>query len=121
MIARLRFALRELREAFRLPRRAASGERGVQGEVIKGTAGNVIIVKSPNTEVFKEAIFILRDDLFTRPGTNRGEVLQQARQAACAYVEAHTPERAAVPLLTHLLSFLLGALFSCALLLLFEI
>ena len=64
-------------------------------EVIQGSAGNVIIVKSPNTEYFKEAIFILCDDLFTRRGVNRG------------YTAAHTPQRS-VTVLTRVLYFLLG-------------
>ena len=76
-------------------------------EVIRGSAGNVIIVKSPNTEYFKEAIFILCDDLFTRRGVNRAQILREAQQAAWGYTAAHTPQRS-VTVLTRVLYFLLG-------------
>lgn len=120
MIARIRFALIDAWEALFRPRRSRESACGGE-EVIKGTAGNVIIVRSPNTEYFKEAIFILCDDLFTRRGMSREALLREARRAACGYVEAHTPKRSAVPLLSHLLFFLLGAFFACALLFLLEI
>lgn len=77
-------------------------------EVISGSAGNVIIVKSPNTEYFKEAIFILCDDLFTREGVSRSQLLREARRAACAYTASHTPPRRVSPWLAPL-CFLLGA------------
>ena len=78
-------------------------------EVIQGSAGNVIIVKSPNTEYFKEAIFILCDDLFTRQGVNRSQILREARQAALSYTAAHTPPRSHAAL-CKALYFLAGAL-----------
>ena len=77
-------------------------------EVIQGSAGNVIIVKSPNTEYFKEAIFILCDDLFTRRGVSSAQILREARRAAWEYTAAHTPP-GSITLLTRLLYFLLGA------------
>lgn len=80
-------------------------------EVISGSAGNVIIVKSPNTEYFKEAIFILCDDLFTRQGVDQRQLLREARRAAVSYTAAHTPPRSHGVLL-RLVYFLLGALLS---------
>lgn len=90
------------------PRRSRRAEGGKK-EVISGSAGNVIIVKSPNTEYFKEAIFILCDDLFTRQGVNRGQILREARQAALSYTAAHTPPRSHAAL-GKALYFLAGAL-----------
>ena len=120
MSARLRFALRDAwASLFRSGRASERGERGKK-EVIEGTAGNVIIVKSPNTEYFKEAIFILCDDLFSRGGTSREQLLREARRAAADYTAARTPPRSAA-VLTHALFFLLGALVCCAVLLLFGI
>ena len=90
------------------PRRSRRAEGGKK-EVISGSAGNVIIVKSPNTEYFKEAIFILCDDLFTRQGVNRSQILREARQAALSYTAAHTPPRSHAAL-CKALYFLAGAL-----------
>ena len=80
-------------------------------EVIRGSAGNVIIVKSPNTEYFKEAIFILCDDLFTRRGVDRKQLLREAKEAALSYVSDCVPPREE-KLLRFLVPFLFGAL-SC--------
>ena len=90
------------------------GRRGAKKKVISGSAGNVIIVKSPNTAYFKEAIFILCDDLFTR-GVNRNQILREARRAAWEYTAAHTPPRSVSPWV-RLLYFLLGVLCAFALL-----
>ena len=99
-------ALREgLSLFFARPR---SRKENREKEVIRGSAGNVIIVKSPNTEYFKEAIFILCDDLFTRRGVSRAQILREAQRAAWGYTDAHTPQRS-VTILTRVFYFLLGA------------
>ena len=109
MIDRIRSALGGALGRLFVPRRSFAAERGREREVIRGSAGNVIIVKSPNTEYFKEAIFILCDDLFTRQGVNRSQILREARQAALSYTAAHTPPRSHAAL-CKALYFLAGAL-----------
>jgi len=106
MIGRIRGAIGSTLGALFRPRRRSSSGRGK--EVIQGSAGNVIIVKSPNTEYFKEAIFILCDDLFTRRGVSKAQILREARRAAWDYTSAHTPSQG-IGILTRLLYFLLGA------------
>ena len=106
MIERLRSSLRSISSLFASLRRAEN--HGDEKEVIQGSAGNVIIVKSPNTEYFKEAIFILCDDLFTRRGVTRQQLLREARRAARDYCDEHTPPRD-LTALWHLFFFLLGA------------
>ena len=64
-------------------------------EVIKGTASRVIVVKSPNPEIFREAFFILRDDYFSKGGVSQAELLRQARQSAEGYVSSYQPPRPA--------------------------
>ena len=93
MIDRIRSALGGALGRLFVPRRSFAAERGREREVIRGSAGNVIIVKSPNTEYFKEAIFILCDDLFTRRGVSSAQILRPS----------------SITLLTRLLYFLLGA------------
>ena len=107
MIGRIRSVLGGTLGRLFIPRRSFAEDRGREGEVIRGSAGNVIIVKSPNTEYFKEAIFILCDDLFTRRGVSSEQILRQARRAAWEYT-AHAPP-SSITVLTRLLYFLLGA------------
>ena len=107
MIGRLRDALHGISLCFSARRTAADGEEEGK-EVIEGRTGNVIIVRSPNTEYFKEAIFILCDDLFTRRGVSRQQLLREARRAALDYCDEHTPPRD-LTALWHLFFFLLGA------------
>ena len=106
MIGRLKVALRGFTALF--ARRSESRPDEYGKEVIQGVAGNVIIVKSPNTEYFKEAIFILCDDLLTRRGADRNLLLREARRAAQRYVsERVPPQKAGVH--RFLVPFLLGA------------
>lgn len=113
MIGRLSGAIGGALSRLFRPRRVQDGQRGGEKEVISGSAGNVIIVKSPNTEYFKEAIFILCDDLFTRRGVSRIQLLKEARRAAIAYTAAHAPPRSH-SLLLRLIDFLLGFLLGTA-------
>ena len=92
MIDRLRGSLRSLSRLL-APRRGFGRRPRGREEVIEGTAGNVIIVKSPNTEYFKEAIFILCDDLFTRRGVSSRQLLDEARRAASDFCSGLVPER----------------------------
>ena len=105
MSGRFMGALRErLSLFFARPR---SRKEIKQKEVIRGSAGNVIIVKSPNTEYFKEAIFILCDDLFTRRGVDRKQLMREAREAAFSYVSDCVPPKSS-GFLRFLVPFLLG-------------
>ena len=61
-------------------------------EVIKGTASRVIVVKSPDPGIFREAFFILRDDYFSNRGVSQEELLRQAQQSAEGYIRAHLPQ-----------------------------
>lgn len=61
-------------------------------EVIKGTASRVIVVKSPDPGIFREAFFILRDDYFSNRGISQEELLRQAQRSAEGYVSSHLPQ-----------------------------
>ena len=54
--------------------------------MIKGVCRRVIVVRSPDTKLFEQAIFLLRDDA---PGVTDAQVLRQACQAADDYVRRH--------------------------------
>ena len=59
--------------------------------MIKGTNRQVIVVRSPDPQVFEEAIFVLRED-FVRKGS-AAQVLEQARRAAEAYLKSSAVPR----------------------------
>ena len=108
MSGRIRSSLRSFFRFFS-PHPGPQRSAGAEKEVIQGSAGNVIIVKSPNTEYFKEAIFILCDDLFSRRGVSSRQLLNEARRAASDYCSELVPPRA-LNLWLYLLFYLLGAL-----------
>lgn len=58
--------------------------------IIRGKAGNIIVVKTPNP-LFTEAIFVLRDDIFARRELSREEILRQATAAAENYTLSAAP------------------------------
>ncbi len=62
-------------------------KRQEAGDVLKGLSRKVIIVKSPDPEIFEQAIFIVRDDFLSGQGIGEKELLRQAQAAANGYVE----------------------------------
>ena len=67
-------------------------ETGEAPTMVRGTNRRVIVVKSPDPQVFEEAIFVIREDLFHREQSAE-KVLQQAQKAAGAYLRTATPPR----------------------------
>lgn len=59
--------------------------RPAAGEVLRGTADRVIRVREPVPGVFREAIFLLREDYLTRGGDEQ-TLLREARRAANEYL-----------------------------------
>ena len=118
MMARLRCAVRDTWDALISTRRSIAGGRSRGKEVISGLAGRVIIVKSPDPFYFKEAIFIMRDDLFAPEGIDSKAILAEARRAAADYVAERTPPRS-LQALIRILFILLGAFVCTALMILF--
>jgi len=57
-------------------------------EVIKGCSRRVIVVKSPDSRLFEEAIFILRDDVFKNRQKSDRQILTEARAAADKYLQS---------------------------------
>ena len=54
--------------------------------MVKGISRQVIVVKSPDPELFEQAIFILRADALGREGVSDRTILRQARLAAGSYL-----------------------------------
>lgn len=53
--------------------------------MVKGTSRRVIVVNSPDPELFEQAIFIVKDDVFTREGVTQQQVLGEACRIARGY------------------------------------
>lgn len=53
--------------------------------MVKGLARRVIVIKSPEPELFDEVIFMIREDAFSK-GVSRSDVLRQAQKTANEYV-----------------------------------
>lgn len=60
--------------------------------MIKGMSRRVIMVESPDPELFENAIFIMKNDAFTK-GAEPEDILRQAQQAANEYVRAHIEKK----------------------------
>ena len=54
--------------------------------MVKGTARRVIVVRSPDPNVFEEAIFLVKEDYMRSPGVTQTQLLDEARRAAARYV-----------------------------------
>lgn len=54
--------------------------------MVKGISRQVILVHSPDPELFEQAIFILREDALGKTGVSDREILRQARQAAGSFL-----------------------------------
>ncbi len=81
--------MRRLCFPLRLPR---LGKKRDEAEVLHGTVGRVICVRDPVPGVFREAIFLLREDYLGSGGDPKA-LLAEARRAAAEYLAAHRSPR----------------------------
>lgn len=59
--------------------------------MVKGTARQVVVVKSPDQKLFEQAIFLLREDALEQ-GVGERELLDEARRVADKCLQ-HTPAK----------------------------
>lgn len=59
--------------------------------MVRGITRQVVVVKSPETNMFEQAIFLLREDALEKHGVSEGELLEEARRIADNYVLEHLP------------------------------
>ena len=55
--------------------------------MVKGISKRVVVVRFPDTRVFEQAIFIVREDAAARPGVSAGQILDEACRVADGYVK----------------------------------
>lgn len=79
--------------------------------MVKGVSRQVIVVRQPDTKLFEQAIFLVKEEALGREGVTEQQVLREACQVADQYVRtkaenAKKPRRSRLP---HLGFLLLGA------------
>jgi len=78
--------------------------------MVKGTSRRVIVVDSPDTELFDQAIFIVRSDALSRSGVTAQQLVNEACRVARSYGRTHSPRGGRLRRLSPLLWCALGAL-----------
>lgn len=58
--------------------------------MVKGTSRRVIVVDSPDPKLFEQAIFIVKNDAFSRDGVTPQQVLGEACRIARGYAASQT-------------------------------
>ena len=58
--------------------------------MVKGNTRQVIVVKSPDTRLFEQAIFLLKEDAMENHGVSEQALLEEARRAADGYLARKT-------------------------------
>lgn len=61
--------------------------------MVKGVTRRVVVVKQPEGKLFEEAIFIIREDLLSKGGVSRQDIITEARQVAENYLMGCTEKR----------------------------
>jgi len=56
--------------------------------MVKGISKQVIVVQSPEPELFEQAIFIVRDEYLHSQGIDQKELMRQANEAASGYLKS---------------------------------
>ena len=81
---RIKYRLRRNKASRRRLELLQQEPRGGKG-MIKGLSKRIVVVKNPDSELFEEAIFVIRDDALSKGQGD--DVLQQAQKAADEYVK----------------------------------
>jgi len=61
--------------------------RGADEFMVKGLTRRVVIVDAPDPDLFEQAIFIVRNEVFSKEGVTQEQVIAQARQVAKGYTK----------------------------------
>ena len=56
--------------------------------MVKGTSKRVVVVKSPDSRVFEQAIFIVREDFTGKRAGGGGDILREAQDVADHYIRS---------------------------------
>ena len=71
--------------------------------MVKGLSRQVVVVRSLDTKLFEQAIFLIRDGALPRQGVTEEDILKEANAAADSYLRQKLEPEARPPLLSRLL------------------
>ncbi len=82
--------------------------------MIKGTSKRVIVVKHPDTELFEEAYFIVKDKRIKSKSDTKSLIVEAGRiiNTSCTEEEKKSKRKRGYERLLNVLSFLSGMLFA---------
>jgi len=90
-----RLSREKLPALYKISSRRADWKRAQKREaslLVKGTNRHVIVVRSPDPQVFEEAIFVLREEYLR--GRRADQAMDEARRAASEYLRKQgAPEK----------------------------
>ena len=61
--------------------------------MVRGTSRRVIVVESPDTNLFEQAIFIVRNDALSKDGVTAQQLVDEACRVARSYTRSHSTRR----------------------------
>lgn len=95
--------------------RSPCDRSGEGNDVVKGTNRRVVVVHAPDGGIFEQAIFIVRDDYLQSGHGGSRQLLEQARDAAGAYMARVKAPKRKRPLRTALIALgVMAAAVACA-------
>ena len=65
--------------------------------MVKGVSRQVVVVRSLDTKLFEQAIFLIRDGAIPRQGVTEADILREANAAADAYLKERLERRRELP------------------------
>ena len=65
--------------------------------MVKGVSRQVVVVRSLDTKLFEQAIFLIRDGAIPRQGVTEADILREANDAADAYLKERLERRRSLP------------------------
>ena len=64
--------------------------------MVKGISRQVVVVRSLDTKIFEQAIFLIRDGALPRQGVTEEDILKEANAAADTYLQTRLDKPSAV-------------------------
>lgn len=77
--------------------------------MVKGISRQVVVVRSLDTKLFEQAIFLIRDGALPRQGVTEEDILKEANAAADTYLREKLDKPAVIPAWRSALWALAGA------------
>ncbi len=65
--------------------------------MVKGVSRQVVVVRSLDTKLFEQAIFMIRDGALPKQGVTEADILREANAAADAYLKERLERKKTLP------------------------